>query len=104
MGIDYDHALIAGYILPENEYNDEDKVEEIATKLKCEFVPFNFGYDDPFHYALVPKGFKKDMKIDLTDPDALNLIVIAVHKIKERADALGIKLPSPVITSQLCVW
>ena len=103
MSIDYDPVLVAGYILPEDEYDDEDKVYELVAKLKCDFVFFDSGYDTPMEYALVPKGFTRDSKIDLSSPDALNLIVIAVHKIKERADALGIKLPKPVIKAEMYV-
>ena len=102
MSIDYQAALIVGFILPRKEYDDEDKVEELTSKLGCNFVVFNQGYDDPFQYALIPK--KLNGQIDLSDPDALNLMVIAVHKIKEKADALGIKLPAPVIKAEICVW
>jgi hypothetical protein len=105
MGIDYESVLIVGYVLPEDEYSDEDKVDELVKKLGCEFVVFNDGYDTPPQYALVPKKFKKASAIKiLNGSDESTKLFNDVQKIKEKADQQGIKLPEPVIVSKLCVW
>lgn len=104
MSIDYQAALIVGFILPRGRggQTGEDEVEELANKLGCKFVVFNEGYDDPFQYALVPSVLED--KIDLTKPNVLDLVINEVNKIKDKADTLGIKLPSPVIKAEICVW
>lgn len=103
MSISYESKLIFGFILSEDEYSDEDKVEELAKKLKCGFAYFDSGYDTPMEYALVPKNFDSEGDIDLADPDALNKLTKAIEAIQLRADELGIELPSPVLTSRLFV-
>jgi hypothetical protein len=105
MGIDYDSTLVVGYIIDvegDNSEEKENKVDELCKKLKCTHVSFNSGYDTPPEYALVPE--KAAHKIDLSNPDLLPRILNEIKAIKDRADALGIKLPAPVITSKIHVW
>jgi hypothetical protein len=100
MSIDYESTLIFGFILPETY--DEDKVDDLCHKLNCMFVSFNEGYDTLFQYALVPSCLETDTTID--NKKVLLDLYDEVQKIKESADALGIKLPEPTLCSRILVW
>jgi hypothetical protein len=98
MSISYDPVLICGFLLPE-EYNNEDKADEICKKLNCKFFIFNDGYDTQFQYAIVPKNMKET--IDMSNSNDFYKIFDELNEIKIKAEAFNIKLQAPCITAKI---
>ena len=97
MSITSNTYIIAGFIL-EDSYGDgqdgEDRVTELANKLKCKFVSFNDGYDCPSKYALVPKKFNEEGSYSFEE---LMDVSKDLAKIGTRAKELNIELPNATI-------
>ena len=97
MSVSRSTYIIVGFIL-EDIYSDgqdgEDKVSELASKLKCKFVAYNDGYDSLSKYALVPKHFNEEGTYSFED---LMGLANEVSKIKAKAKELNIELPESTI-------
>lgn len=57
MSISRTNYLIIGFDF--GDTLDENELDDLSAKIKCDLVAYNDGYDEPCKYALVPKKIRR---------------------------------------------